>query len=88
MSFDCFNQATKYDAAELFLPAGLCVLAENGCALVNELVHAPLLYRMRANIMMRGHAHIICDVVVDLVPPHLAFVCTGETAGTAPGCQY
>lgn len=47
---------------------------------------APLLYKMRANILKRGLLRITSDFAVDLVAVIIAFARSGEIDWTAPDC--
>lgn len=74
----CFIQAADYAAINLFLPACLQRLAEDGRTRANEEVLVPLLFEMTANILERDILRTINDCALDRLSPSSAFALWGD----------
>lgn len=86
MYFVYFIQATEYGKANLFLPARLWALTENGCYHANEEIFAPLSCKMRVDILKRGLLRMISACATESVVAIIAFARAGEIDRTAADC--
>lgn len=84
MFFVSVIQGAEYGTADLFLPARLRALSEDGSTRANEEALPPLPCKMRDGIVKRGLLRIISDCTVDLVPAILAIAHAGEIDGPHP----
>lgn len=75
----CFIQVAEYGASNLFLPAHLLALAEDGRARATTRVLSPLLCEMEADLLERGVLSVSSNCAVDPVAAFLAFARVGET---------
>lgn len=73
----------EYHTADLFLPARLRALTENGCLRANEGAFAPLSGKIKVSILNRWLSRITRDRVVDQVAAVLAFALAGMIVWTA-----
>lgn len=84
--FVCFIQAANYDVVDLFMPARLQALGEDGrlCAYEGALV--PLLSEMIVNVLKRVLLRHICNCAADPLSATLVFARLGKIDWTAPDC--
>lgn len=78
VSFVCFIQATKYDVNDLFMPARLCALTDDGHLRANDGVSVSLSSEVMADALKCGHFHLMSDCAVDRLSAILASALAGE----------
>lgn len=84
MCFVCFDQAAGYGAVDLFWPACLRALAEEGRLRVNQEPFVSLPFETNANILKRGLLRTISKCVADLGAAILAFARAREIDWAMP----
>lgn len=84
MPFVCFIQAAKYDVADLFMPARLRALADNGHLRANEGALVLLPSELRVDVLKRRLLRLVISCSVDPVSAVLAFARFVENDRAAP----
>lgn len=72
--------------ADLFMPALLRTLTNDGHLRSKEKVLVPLSSKVRADVLKRGLLRLISDYTVNLTSAILAFLCAGKINRAAPDC--